>query len=64
MTDQETREALKNRYRDKLNDFKRARRVSPCTKDYIHGRLTEIREVLILLYGDDGRQMINDIDNE
>jgi len=64
VTEQEVRELLKNRYRDRLKEFKKARRVSPCTKDYVHGRLTEIREVLFTLYGDDGRQIVQEIDKE
>lgn len=55
---------LENRYRQQVQEFKRARRFSPCTKDYVHGRLTEIREIIIALYADEGRATIQKVDNE
>ena len=66
MTEQEQRvfDYLANRYRDKRAEFFRAKRISPCTKDYIQGRWTEIREIFVGLYGETAREKIKEIDNE
>lgn len=66
MTEQEKRvfDYMANRYREKRAEFFRARRISPCTKDYIHGRWTEIREVFVGLFGEEASKTIKEIDNE
>lgn len=65
MTEQEQRvfDYLMERYAAARQNFFRAKRISPCTKDYIHGRWTELREIIVGLFGDQGREKINQIDN-
>lgn len=38
------------RYRKTFQKFMSAKRVSPCTKDFVHGRLSELREIIRDLY--------------
>ena len=44
------KEYFVNRYKKTFLKFMSAKRVSPCTKDFVHGRLSELREVIRELY--------------
>lgn len=64
MSEQEQRvlDYLIERYKETRTKFYTAKRISPCTKDYVHGRWTELREIIYGLYGDYGREKVKEID--
>ena len=66
MSEEEIRKKLLNRYAEVLKKYRVAVAGRSCTstRDFLHGRVSEIREVVVLLYGSEAPNMLRSVEGD
>lgn len=66
MSENEIKEKLLGRYREVLKKYRAAVAGRSCTstRDFLHGRVSEVREIVVLLYGNEAPEMLRSVEGD